>query len=31
VSDVEEIDKGAARIITSGDRYPEGSAKMIDR
>jgi aryl-alcohol dehydrogenase-like predicted oxidoreductase len=30
-SDVEEIDKGAARIKTSGDRYPEGSAKMIDR
>ena len=30
-SDLEEIEKGAAKIKPSGDRYPEGSAKMIDR
>ena len=30
-SDLEEIETGAARIKPAGDRYPEGSAKMIDR
>jgi aryl-alcohol dehydrogenase-like predicted oxidoreductase len=29
--ELEEIDAEAAKIIPQGDRYAEGSAKMIDR
>lgn len=31
VEELEEIDAEAAKIIPQGDRYSEGSAKMIDR
>lgn len=30
-NDLNEIETGAAKIKPAGDRYPEGSAKMIDR